>query len=120
MARRAFAALLLAIAGLALAQPYPAKPIRLIIPWPAGGPSEPGVALLPVMGPRRSRYAAALGIASMVLPMVLMAVMVLTLGVAAGMAGVLAGQTMPASVAHLGQALIQAFQTVEQAFQTVQ
>ena len=40
MPRRAFAALLLAVAGLALAQPYPAKPIRLIIPWPAGGPSD--------------------------------------------------------------------------------
>ena len=40
MARRAVAALLLAIAGLAMAQPYPAKPIRLVIPWPAGGPSD--------------------------------------------------------------------------------
>ena len=44
MARRAFAAVLFAIAGLAAAQPaverYPAKPIRLIIPWPAGGPSD--------------------------------------------------------------------------------
>jgi tripartite-type tricarboxylate transporter receptor subunit TctC len=38
--RRAFAALLLAVAGFAVAQPYPAKPVRLIIPWPAGGPSD--------------------------------------------------------------------------------
>ena len=44
MARRAFAAVLFAIAGLAAAQPaadrYPAKPVRLIIPWPAGGPTD--------------------------------------------------------------------------------
>ncbi len=40
MARRALAALLFAVAGLAMAQPYPAKPIHLIIPWPAGGPTD--------------------------------------------------------------------------------
>jgi tripartite-type tricarboxylate transporter receptor subunit TctC len=40
MTRRVFAALLFAIAGLAMAQPYPAKPIRLIISWPAGGPTD--------------------------------------------------------------------------------
>jgi len=38
---RALAALLLAgIALAAQAQAYPAKPIRLVIPWPAGGPSD--------------------------------------------------------------------------------
>jgi polysaccharide biosynthesis transport protein len=90
--------------------------------WPAGAPGGLGVAPLPVVGVRRSRYAAALGLAGLVLPMALMAVVVLTLGVAAGVAGILAAQTgtMPPSVAHLGQALLQAFQTVQQAFQTIQ
>ena len=92
--------------------------------WPAGAPSAPGVAMLPAVGARRPRFAAALAIASMLLPMVIMALVVLTLGVAAGVAGFLTAQTgtmtIPASAAHLGQALIQAFQTVQQAFQTVQ
>ena len=28
------------IAGAVLAQPYPTKPITMIVPWPAGGPSD--------------------------------------------------------------------------------
>ena len=40
MLRRAFAGLLLCLIAVpSFAQSYPAKPIRLVIPWPAGGPS---------------------------------------------------------------------------------
>jgi tripartite-type tricarboxylate transporter receptor subunit TctC len=39
MLRRAFLLVLLG-ASTALAQPYPLKPIRLVIPWPAGGPTD--------------------------------------------------------------------------------
>ncbi len=39
--KRALLFLVLSLAACsALAQPYPAKPIRLVIPWPAGGPSD--------------------------------------------------------------------------------
>ena len=41
MARRAFVLLLLCFTACSsLAQPYPAKPIKLVIPWPAGGPTD--------------------------------------------------------------------------------
>ncbi|HEY7238315.1 MAG TPA: tripartite tricarboxylate transporter substrate-binding protein, partial [Burkholderiales bacterium] len=39
--KRALLWLALSVAACsALSQPYPAKPIRLVIPWPAGGPSD--------------------------------------------------------------------------------
>ena len=38
--RRLLFILLACIAVAAQAQPYPSKPIRLVIPWPAGGPSD--------------------------------------------------------------------------------
>ncbi|TMG81857.1 MAG: tripartite tricarboxylate transporter substrate binding protein [Betaproteobacteria bacterium] len=40
MMRRLLFILLACIAVAAQAQPYPSKPIRLVIPWPAGGPSD--------------------------------------------------------------------------------
>jgi tripartite-type tricarboxylate transporter receptor subunit TctC len=41
MSRRAFLFLLFSLAASAsFAQSYPAKPIRLVIPWPAGGPTD--------------------------------------------------------------------------------
>jgi tripartite-type tricarboxylate transporter receptor subunit TctC len=38
--RLAAAAMLLAVTGAALAQPYPAKPVTMIIPFAAGGPAD--------------------------------------------------------------------------------
>src|ERR1700694_3070113 len=41
MARKAVLFLLSSFVALScFGQPYPAKPIRLIIPWPAGGPTD--------------------------------------------------------------------------------
>jgi len=40
MIRRLALVLLACIAMVAQAQPYPSKPVRLVIPWPAGGPSD--------------------------------------------------------------------------------
>ncbi len=99
---------------------------RIRHPSQAAGTSGVAVlAAIPAMGARRHRYAAAaLGVASMLVPVLLMALAVLTLGVVAAVAGLFAAQTgtmpAPASVVHFGQALLQAFQTVQQAFHTVQ
>ena len=38
--RLIFVLLLLLVSGQAMAQAYPAKPIRIIVPFPAGGPSD--------------------------------------------------------------------------------
>ena len=40
MSRRALLLLLCCLAFPAVAQPYPSKPIRLVIPWPAGAQKE--------------------------------------------------------------------------------
>src|SRR3954452_21031994 len=40
MLRNVFAILLFAVATLAGAQPYPAKPVKLIVPWPPAGVSD--------------------------------------------------------------------------------
>jgi tripartite-type tricarboxylate transporter receptor subunit TctC len=40
VSRRLFATFLLLLPSLALAQEFPAKPIRLIVPFPAGGPND--------------------------------------------------------------------------------
>ena len=38
--RRILAAILLVVAGAALAQPWPSKPVRIIVPYPPGGTSD--------------------------------------------------------------------------------
>ena len=38
--RRLLAAILLALATSVAAQPYPAKPVRVIVPWPPAGVSD--------------------------------------------------------------------------------
>ena len=38
--KRVVAAAFALVSGLALAQPYPTKPVTVIVPWPAGGPSD--------------------------------------------------------------------------------
>ncbi len=47
--KAAWACGLLVLAGTAFAQPYPSKPVRLIVPFPAGGPAD---AVSRIMGPR--------------------------------------------------------------------